>query len=190
VRKISPEYRDILLNGYVLSVNQDLARHQAGCLLGCKACTNSSEIQVWGKELYDDEINNYAFGFFNLGDVTASRITYSFPLTNVPLAILCSDLWSQDPSQTVCPGIVGSSEESSSNNDHHQTTTSDWDIKRVHHEDGSVLLEITAVNVPPTAHRMVRVYFRYPTPPGGELVKTLQDEHPQFALDTIELKNL
>jgi hypothetical protein len=79
------------------------------------------------------------------------------------MMILCSDLWSQDPFQNVCPGIVGSSEESSSNMDHHQTTASDWDIRHVDHEDGSVLLEITMVNVPPTTDYLAHAFLCYPS---------------------------
>lgn len=193
VRKITPGYRDILLNRYILNINQDSARNQPDCLAGCKDAlvdtesftSTSEEIQVWRRQLNGKDVQNYAFGFFNLGsNEIASRTTYSFLLKSVPLAIHCSDVWSLDPWKTVCPEIIldneGSFNESlelvfqpefwreakkrrretrmstSANKD-----SDNWDIRLLHDGgDKHVLLQITALNVQPTSHRLVRISFR------------------------------
>lgn len=194
VRTISAEYREILLNGFVVSVSQDKARNQGQCLLGCKGLTtsgSSGEVQVWSKQLYGDNTMDFAFGFFNLGTSPASRISYSFPLPSKPDSISCSDLWSH---QTVCSALSGTSldkerERSSSlpanlNQQHLAVEDDDWDFELVEQDDGRLLLEMTAMKVLPTAHRLVRVSLQYPSEGKAE-VQSSRVEALQHALSRV-----
>jgi hypothetical protein len=199
VRRIPGEYRDILLNGYILSVNQDRLRNQAICVVGCKnsiaesstTSSSSNNIQVWTKHLDGFSIQNDAFGFLNLGNSTAGRISYMFPLESKPSLMLCADLWSPDPSQSVCSSAVissgGSLREEEEEEEEYQPDDDDdannhWDFNWVESGDGSVQLEISALDVPPTSHRMLRIYFRSHSSLDENEITTFHDEVSKLAL--------
>jgi len=164
VRTITSKYRAVLMNSFVSSVGQDVDRNQAICTVGCKDSvkmkTNSDIIQVWMKHLAGDSIPNSAFGFFNLGNTTVDKIMYQFPLDSSPELLLCSDLWSQDPSINICAAAALATDDDINEIE----DDSDWNFRVVKDDsDGSLHLEISALNVPPTSHRMLRIYLRYNT---------------------------
>ena len=166
VRKIQPEYQAVLMNSFVLSVSQDVDQNQAICTVGCNTSlgtkTSSDLIQVWMKHLAGASIPNTAFGFFNLGDSTVDNITYQFPLKSSPELLLCSDLWSNDPSINMCAALLATGIEDTADKGPNSHDVGDWNFRVVKDDsDGTFRLEITALNVSPTSHRMLRIYLRY-----------------------------
>ena len=172
VRTIPFSYQRILLNEYVISINQDVARQQPRCVDGCDIgpTVNPALKQVWTKQLHGDNIRNIATGFFNLGSDAAESMRYALRLDTKPLAIHCSDVWSRDPSQTVCPNLDvpilrvvafealhNSKEDTPKTN--RMVVEEDWDIKLMESNDGQYYLAIAALRVPPTGHRLVRIYL-------------------------------
>eukprot|EP00797_Seminavis_robusta_P034004 Sro800_g204290.2 (259) ;mRNA; r:19491-20267 len=154
VRTIPEEYRKILVNQHIIAVNQDVSRKQAYCVVGCKGTTNTDDDafeelrttsalkQVWSKTLQGG--HSQALGFFNLQEDDDATIQYIYQLEGV--VAQCVDLWSDDPNKDLCAQGKGA-------------TTQQWDIHLLTKDDNHYSLQIQALEMEPTSHRMLRIDY-------------------------------
>ena len=144
VRTIPDEYAQILLNHDIIAINQDPGRRMGKCLSGCHG-NRVEEQQVWHRELNGN--SSIALGFFNLNDdEIASVASVRFSLNKK--IIKCFDLWA--PGGTLinlCPSGSGQM----------KTKDAPWEINIGYDAKGSQSVQVTAHDMPPMTHHMLRL---------------------------------